>query len=258
MINIKTPAEIAVMREGGRILAEILHTLAVQTRIGMRTQELNLLAETLIANKNAIPSFKGYKGYPSALCVSVNEEVVHAIPGERVLNDGDIVSIDCGIFYKGFHTDSAVTILLGNVPLGVKKFVYVVQEALNKTVKIIKPGVHVGDIGFTIQQHVESNGYSVIKDFIGHGLGKNLHEAPEVPNFGKKGKGPALIPGMTIAIEPIIAMGTRFIDTKKDQWTAITRDNAPACQIEHTIAITVSGCEILTMYNNNINNIYPQ
>lgn len=258
MINIKTPEEIAAMREGGRILAEILHELAIATKIGMRTEELNLKAETLMAQFDVMPSFKGYRGYPAVICTSINEEVVHAIPGKRELNDGDIISIDCGVIYKGLHTDAAVTVMLGNVPKAVRQFVITVQKSFENALKIIKPGSRIGDIGFTIQTFIESHGYSVVRDFIGHGIGKNLHEAPEVPNVGKMGKGPLLVPGMTIAVEPIITMGQRFVDTLKDDWTAITRDGKPACQIEHTILITPSGCDVLTKYNNTINSVYSQ
>lgn len=258
MIHIKTPEEIAAMREGGKILAEILHKLALFAKIGMRTEELNFRAEVLMAKYDVAPSFKGYHGYPAVICTSVNEEVVHAIPGKRILKDGDILSIDGGVIHKGFHTDAAVTIMLGNVKPEVQAFVQTVQQSQEKAFAAIKPGVHVGDIGFAVQQWIESHGYSVVRDFIGHGVGRQLHEEPEVPNFGKKGKGPILLPGMVIAIEPIIAMGRRFVDILADNWTAVTRDGSPACQVEHTVAITSSGYEILTRYNNNINNIYPQ
>jgi len=256
MIHIKTPEEIAAMREGGKILAEILHELALAAKIGMRTEELNIKAEALMAKFNVAPSFKGYRGYTAVVCTSVNEEVVHAIPGKRVLNDGDIMSIDCGVIHKGFHTDAAVTVMLGNVKPEVRAFVKTVQQSFEKGLAAIKPGAHIGDIGFAVQQWIESHGYSVVRDFIGHGVGRNLHEEPEVPNFGKKGKGPALIPGMVIALEPIIAMGARFVDILQDKWTAVTRDSKPACQIEHTIAITPSGYEVLTKYDNTINSVY--
>lgn len=258
MIHIKTPEEIAAMREGGKILAEILHELALFAKIGMRTDELNLKAEMLMAKYDVAPSFKGYHGYPAVVCTSVNEEVVHAIPGKRILKDGDILSIDGGVIHKGFHTDAAVTIMLGNVKPEVCAFVKTVQQSQEKAFAAIKPGARIGNIGFAVQQWIESHGYSVVRDFIGHGVGRQLHEEPEVPNLGKKGKGPILLPGMVIAIEPIIAMGSRFVDILADNWTAVTRDGSPACQVEHTVAITSSGYEVLTKYNNNINNIYSQ
>lgn len=258
MIHIKTTEEIAAMRTGGKILAEILHELALFTKIGMRTEEINIKAEALMAEHNVPPSFKGYHGFPGVVCTSVNEEIVHAIPGKRVLQDGDIISIDCGVIYKGFHSDAAITILLGNVKPEVKDFVLAVQKAFEKGLAAIKPGAHTGDIGFAVQNYIESHGYSVIRDFIGHGVGRNLHEDPQVPNVGKKGKGTLLVPGMVIAIEPIIAMGERFSKTLPDGWTAITKDSSLACQIEHTIAITPTGCEVLTKYKDTINSVYPQ
>lgn len=258
MISIKTPEEIAAMREGGKILAEILRELALATRIGMTTAELNLKAETLMAKYDVAPSFKGYRGFPAVICTSVNEEVVHAIPGKRALADGDIISIDGGVIHKGLHTDAAVTVMIGRVQPAVKTFVETVQQSFEKALSVIRPGAHVGDIGFAVQHWIESHGYSVVRDFVGHGVGRQLHEEPEVPNFGKKGKGPALVPGMVIAIEPIIAMGSRFVDILTDGWTAVTRDGSPACQIEHTIAITKTGYEVLTKYQGNINSIYPQ
>lgn len=258
MIHIKTNEEVSAMREGGRILAEILHELALATKIGVKTEELNILAEALMAKNHVAPSFKGYHGFPAVLCTSVNEEVVHAIPGPRVLQDGDIISIDCGVIHKGFHTDAAVTVMLGNVKPEIRTFVKTVQQSFEKGVSAIRPGSHTGDIGHAVQQWIESHGYSVVRDFIGHGVGRSLHEEPEVANMGRRGKGPVLLPGMVIAIEPIIAMGEPFINMKKDKWTAVTRDNSPACQIEHTIAITVSGYEILTKYNNTINSVYFQ
>ena len=237
-------------------MAEILHELALLTKIGMKTEELNLKAESLMSHYNVLPSFKGYRGFPAVLCTSINEEIVHAIPGKRVLNDGDIISIDCGIVHKGMHTDAAVCIMLGNVPKSVRNFVLNVKKAHEKGIAVIKPGSRIGDIGFAIQQHIVSHHYSVVREFIGHGVGKSLHEQPEIPNEGQKGKGPLLLPGMTIAIEPIIAMGERFIKTLPDKWTAVTRDNKSACQVEHTILITQSGYDVLTKYDSTINCVY--
>lgn len=258
MIQIKTPQEIAAMREGGKILAEILHELAIGIHVGMATEELDIKSQALMSKYGVAPSFKGYKGYPSAVCVSVNEEVVHGIPGKRILADGDILTIDCGIIHKGMHTDSAVAVMIGNVKPAVREFVKTVAKSLENALKIIKSGIRVGDIGHKIQKHVESRGYSVVHEYTGHGVGKNLHEEPEIPNYGKKGKGSILLPGMVVAIEPIIAMGDRFVNTLRDNWTAVTRDRSPACQVEHTIAITSSGCEVLTKYNDTMNLIYSQ
>lgn len=257
MIPIKTPDEIQAMREGGKILAQILHELAAAAKIGVRTEELNLKAEALMARYDVSPSFKGYRGFPAAICTSINEEVVHGIPGKRELKDGDIVKIDCGIMHKGLHTDASIAVLLGNVKPETRTFVNTIQKALEKGIAAAQPGAHVGDIGFAIQQMVEAHGYSPVREYIGHGVGRSLHEDPEIPNWGGKGKGSLLVPGMTLAIEPIIAMGKRFIDLKSDKWTAVTRDKMPACQIEHTIVITPSGYEVLTKCDNNINCVFP-
>lgn len=258
MIHIKTKEEVQAMREGGKILAEILHELAIQTKAGMTTDDLNIKAEAMIEKHGVAPSFKGYLGYPAVICTSVNDEVVHTIPGPRRLQDGDIISIDGGVIHKGFHTDAAVTVLIGNVDSKVVTFVKTVQQSFEKGLAAIKPGAHTGDIGFAVQQWIESHGYSVVRNYIGHGVGHQLHEEPEVHNVGKKGNGPLLVPGMVIAIEPIITMGARFVDTLKDDWTVVTRDHSMACQVEHTIAITPSGCEVLTKYNGTINAVYPQ
>ncbi|MEK9133062.1 MAG: type I methionyl aminopeptidase [Patescibacteria group bacterium] len=258
MTNIKTPEELVAMREGGKILSEILHELAMATHVGLHTGDLNIKAEALMYKFGVLPSFKGYKGFPAVLCTSINEEIVHGIPGSRRLSDGDIISIDCGIIHKGLHTDAAVAVMLGNVTPQDKAFVETTQLALEKAIAAIKPGAKVGDISFAIQNCIESKGYSIVREYTGHGVGRHLHEEPEIPNFGQKGKGSLLLPGMTIAIEPIIAMGKRFSNINPDGWTAVTRDGLPACQVEHTIAITSSGCEVLTKYNSTINCIYSQ
>lgn len=258
MYTIKTPAEVQLMRESGKILSEILHELALATKPGVTTGELNTLAERLMAEHNVVSSFKGYHGFPGVICTAVNEEVVHGIPGKRTVNNGDIITIDCGVIHKGWHSDAAVVVGLGNVDPAVKKFVETVQKCFDKVLPILKPGNRIGDIGFTIQHWIESNGYSVVRDFVGHGIGREMHEEPQVENCGKKGTGPLLVPGMTIAIEPIITMGKRYVDILDDEWTAVTRDGSMACQIEHTFAITDSGCEALTKYNGAINSVYWQ
>ena len=258
MIHIKTSQEIGFMREGGKILAEILHELALATKPGITTEELDTKAEALMGKFNVAPSFKGYQDYPCVTCISINEEVVHTIPGKRIINDGDIVSIDCGVIHKGFHTDAAVSVLVGNVSPEAKKFVHAVQKSFEKGLAAVKVGGHIGDIGFAVQNFIESQGYSVVQDFTGHGIGRAMHEDPHIPNYGKKGKGHLLVPGMVIAVEPIIAMGGRFVKTLSDKWTAITKDGSLACQIEHTIALTPLGKEVLTKYNGNINSVYPQ
>lgn len=253
MITIKSPQEQEYMREGGKILAEILHQLGLATKPGITTGDLNIKAEALMHDFQVMPSFKGYHGFPAVICTAVNEEVVHGIPGKRVIHDGDIVTIDCGVIHKGFHTDAAVTVLVGNVDPAVRKFVEIVQKSFDKVLPKVKAGSRIGDISFTIQQWIESNGYSVVRDFVGHGIGREMHEEPQVPNCGQKGKGPLLVAGMAIAIEPIITMGARYVDILEDDWTAVTRDGSMACQIEHTILITQTGNEVLTKYNGTMN-----
>ncbi len=256
-MNIRTPKEVQYMREAGKILAEILHELALMTKPGITTGQLNIKAEALMAKYNVDSNFKNYHGtYPGVICTSVNEEVVHTIPGKRVIQDGDIISIDGGVIHHGWHSDAAVTVLVGNVKPEIRKFVETVQKSFEKALAVIKPGAHVGDIGFAVQQFIEANGYSVVRDYVGHGIGRQMHEEPQIPNFGKKGKGPLLVPGMTIAIEPIITMGERYVDVAGDQWTVVSRDGSPACQIEHTIYIGAKGPEVLTKFGNTINSVY--
>ncbi|MBN1494398.1 type I methionyl aminopeptidase [Candidatus Peregrinibacteria bacterium] len=247
-IIIKTKDEIELMRESGKILAEILKNLSAFVKIGMSTHEINVYAEKLMHNYNVQPSFKGFHGYPAALCTSVNEQVVHSIPSEKkILKDGDILTIDCGVLYKGFHSDSAVTLFIGNVQEDVKEFVYIVKKALYETISKIKEGEYLNIIGDTIQKIIEEqHGFSVVKELTGHGIGRQLHEDPYIVNYKEKSPGPVLKAGMTIAIEPIVAMGSGKIRTLKDKWTIITQDGLPACQWEHTVVVTKTGAEILT------------
>lgn len=245
--DLKDANAIASMRKAGKILAEILMEVSKKAVPGISTGELDSYAESLIKKHGAIPSFKGYRGYPAVFCINVNEEVVHAIPGKRILKEGDIVSIDGGVVVDGYHSDAAVTVPVGKISPEAKRFIETVQKALTLGIEQVKPGNHVGDIGYAIQTFIEKNGYSIVRDFVGHGIGKNLHEPPEIPNFGRKGKGPALVPGMTICIEPIVTMGERFVDVLEDDWTAVTRDHSLAAQVEHTILVTDIGHEILTV-----------
>ena len=246
-ITIKSPKEIEIMREAGRILATILHEIEVFSAVGKTTKELNDFAEKKMKQYNVKPSFKGYQGFPAALCTSVNEQVVHTIPGDYKLKDGDILTVDCGVLYKGFHSDSAITILLGNVPEKTKEFVFVVKKALYAAIDKVKPGTPLNTIGTTIQKIVENtHGYSIIKELTGHGIGRKLHEDPFIVNFRDYASGPMIKEGMTIAIEPIVAMGESSIITLDDKWTIITADKMPSCQWEHTIAVTANGAEILS------------
>ncbi|MFC1600371.1 type I methionyl aminopeptidase [Patescibacteria group bacterium] len=247
-IIIKSSEEIAIMREAGEILHTILFELERFTEIGKTTKEIDQYAEKLIKKYGVVASFKNYKGFPATICSSVNEQVVHTIPtSDMILKDGDILTIDCGVLYKGFHSDSAITILIGNVDPAVKEFVFVVKKALKEGISRIKPGTKLNVIGETIQKIIEDkHGYSIVKELTGHGIGRELHEDPFVLNYKDHSNNIVLEEGMTLAIEPIVAMGGSEIITLKDQWTIITADKMPACQWEHTVAVTKDGCEILT------------
>ena len=249
-VPIKTQEEIELMREGGKILRNVLDFLEKTIKVGMKTSELNALAEDMILKNNAVPSFKGYgeskkqKGFPATLCISINEEVVHGIPGDRVLKDGDIVGVDCGVYYKGLHTDSARTFIVGSVSDEVRYFVKTTQKALQKALNKLKDRVKLGDISATIQKTIEQRGYSVVRNCTGHGVGRDLHEEPEILNYGKKGEGINLQEGMVLAIEPISVMGPDG-DTydETDGWT-VKAHNLSA-HFEHTVLITKKGYEIL-------------
>lgn len=246
-ITIKTPEEIKLMRESGKILAQVLQDIKEFTEIGKTTKQLDEYAEKLMKKYKVQPSFKGYHGFPAILCTSVNEQVVHTIPSNYILKDGDILTVDCGVIHKGFHSDSAITILLGQVPEKTKEFVYVVRKALMEGISKVKEGVNLNVIGSSIQKIVEGqHGYSVVKELTGHGIGKQLHEDPYIVNFRELSPGPVLKEGMTLAIEPIVAMGDSQTITLNDNWTIVTADKMPACQWEHTILVTKDGAEILT------------
>lgn len=236
------------MRRGGKILGEILLALASETRPGISTLDLEQKAQELYKKYSVAPSFKGYHGYPAILCTSVNNEVVHAIPDKKILNPGDILSIDAGVFFEGFHTDSAIAIIVGDqTKLEIKKFVNTCIAAMWNGIHQVKPGNRIHDISAAIEETVESAGYSIIPDLTGHGIGRSLHEEPFVPNFTAHDQGPVLQPGMTIAIEPIISMGSPNIETLDDGWTIVTKDNSLAIQHEHTVLVTETGVEILTL-----------
>ncbi|MBI5754706.1 type I methionyl aminopeptidase [Candidatus Peregrinibacteria bacterium] len=245
-IPLKTSAQIAIMQKGGRILANILSTLGKEAKAGITTGYLNKKADELFTLYKAEPSFKGYRGFPASICASVNDEVVHGIPGDRILCEGDLLTIDCGVYYQGWHTDSAITVPIGICNVEIISFMKTAEKALASAIKIARPGIPLGDISAIIEKTVHEKGYSVVHDLTGHGIGEKLHEPPQIPNFGKKGSGPILKPGMTLAIEPIITMGKRFVETKSDNWTVVTKDGSLACQVEHTIAVTERGAEILT------------
>ncbi len=245
-IIIKTEEEISAMRAAGAITGELLRLLADWIEPGMTTAEIDRRAEDFIRSKGAVPAFKGLYGFPGTVCSSVNEEVVHGIPGERVLLDGDIVSIDTGAIWGGYFSDAARTYLVGSVRPEVQKLVEETEKSFEAGVKLIKSGVKLGDVSHAIQSHAEKFGFGVVREYVGHGVGRKLHEAPDIPNFGKKGTGPTLQAGMTLAIEPMIALGKPGVRVLKDGWTAVTKDGLPCAHYENTVLVTANGSEILT------------
>ncbi len=245
-IGIKDSDEMAAMRESGKILGEILFELGKFSREGVRCDEINDKAEDLMRQYKVIPSFKGYQGFPAAICACTNEQVVHGIPSPYQLKNGDILSIDCGVYHRGFHSDSAITVGIGKISEDAQKLINTAEKALQRAIETARPGVRIRTISSVIQDIVEKKGYSIIHDLTGHGIGKNIHEDPIVPNFRDSEPGPILQPGMTIAIEPIISMGSPRIKLLRDGWTYVTVDRSLSVQVEHTIAITEKGTEILT------------
>lgn len=234
------------MQEGGKILAQVLKEIEKMAKPGTTTMDLNRAAEALILKHGAKPAFKGQEGFPFALCASVNETIVHGFPSNYVLKEGDIIGLDLGVLYKGYNTDMATTIAIGNVSFEAKRLLQVTKKALKRGIKKAKVLNTIGDIGNTIQRYVESQGYSVIKDLCGHGIGKNLHEDPKIPNFGKRGKGEELKEGMVICIEPMVSIGDWRLKKAEDGYGFATKDNSLSAHFEHTIAITKKGPKILT------------
>jgi methionyl aminopeptidase len=246
-IEIKSADEIALMREAGRIVCEILDELEKAVAPGVTTWELDALAEKLIYEKGAKPAFKGYLGFPSCLCASINEEVVHGIPSKKKkLAEGDLMKLDFGVVYRGFFGDSARTVPVGKVSREARALVDTTRESLQKAIAAAVPGNRIGDISHAIQSYVEARGYSVVRSFTGHGIGRKLHEKPEVPNFGEPGSGMKLRPGITLAIEPMVNLGTWEVGLLEDDWTAVTLDSKLSAHFEHTVLITDNGPEVLT------------
>jgi methionyl aminopeptidase len=246
MYTIKSDREIAKIGDACRVVAEILQTLVEEAKEGMTTEDLDRRAHELTLKKGAVPAFKGYHGFPKSLCVSVNEEVVHGIPDGRVLKNGDIVGIDFGVSVDGWYGDSAVTIPVGSVSKQAEKLMKVTEECLYRAIEMAVPGNRLGDLGFAVQEHAEAQGYGVVRDFVGHGIGRALHEEPQVPNFGKKGTGLKLEPGMVLALEPMITAGSYKVKVLKNNWTAVTVDGTLAAHFEHTVAVTKKGPVILS------------
>ncbi|HLT07910.1 MAG TPA: type I methionyl aminopeptidase [Cyclobacteriaceae bacterium] len=248
MIHYKTSEEVQLIQQSAEILGKAHGEIAKYIKEGVKTSFLDKIAEEYIRDHQGVPSFKGYNGFPASLCISVNEVVVHGFPGEYVLKDGDIISVDCGVFHQGFHSDSAYTYPVGEVSPKIISLLKATKESLYLGIEKAVYGNRIGDIGNAIQKYVEAKGYTVVRELVGHGLGRNLHEAPEVPNYGKKGSGPLLKEGMVIAIEPMINLGTRNVVQEKDGWTIRTADRKPSAHYEHTVAIFKDRTEVLTTH----------
>jgi len=246
-IIIKADREIAIMRQAGRIVATILGVLSEQVRPGMKTKELDVIAARELERLGAKPSFKGYRGFPANLCVSVNDEIVHGIPGERVLAEGDIVSLDFGAIFKGFQGDAAVTVGVGEVSSQAEQLMETTEGALKASIAIAYPGAKLGDVSAAIQNYAESRGYSVVREYTGHGIGREMHEEPQIPNFGPPGVGPVLKEGMTLALEPMVNVGGWRTRLGNDHWAVFTADGSLSAHFEHTIAITDDEPEVLTI-----------
>lgn len=246
MISVKNKDQIALMKQAGRITGEALALAGESIKPGMTTKQLDTIIRHHIEKCGAKPSFLGYGGFPGSACISINDEVIHGIPSSRVIEDGDIVKVDVGAYYKGFHGDSANTFAVGNVSDEAKKLIEVTKESFWHGIAEAKPGNRVGDISYAIQTYVEGNGFSVVRKYIGHGVGADLHESPDVPNFGTKGRGPRLFAGMTIAVEPMVNIGTHEVKEKSDKWTVVTADGKLSAHYEHSIAITDDGVIVLT------------
>jgi len=247
LIVIKSDWEIELLRIANRIVAEVLQILGKNCTPGITTKELDSIAEEEIRKRGAKPGFKGYYGYPATLCASVNDTIIHGIPGENTLKDGDIISLDLGTIYKGYYGDAAITVEVGEISPDAQRLMDITKKALYKGIDNALPGNRVGDISNAVQTFVESNGFSVIREFTGHGIGQELHEQPAIPNFGKKGMGPLLKEGMTIAIEPMISAGLWQTKTLEDGWTVKTKDGSLSAHFEHTILVKNGNAEILSM-----------
>lgn len=246
MINLKSPKEIEIMKEGGKILAEIFKKLQKSTKVGITTQKLEKLARKLISKYRIEPSFLNFEGYPAVLCTSINEEIVHALPSKRELKEGDILSLDLGICWKGYHADMAITLSIGKISPVAKKLILVTKKALKIGIRKAKIGNAIGDIGNAIEKYVRIQGFDVIRELCGHGIGKRLHEEPKILNFGKKGEGIEIKEGMSFCIEPMVSVGDWKVERTKDGFGYKTKDNSLSCHFEHTIVVTKKGPVILT------------
>ena len=248
MVKYKSRDEVGLIKESAEILGQAHGEIAKMIGPGVKTQQLDERAEEFIRDHGGVPSFKNFNGFPASLCISLNENVVHGFPSDYELQEGDIMSVDCGVFYKGFHSDSAYTYPIGEVSGEVMQLLKVTKESLYKGIEKAVYGNRVGDLAYAIQSYVENYGYGIVRELVGHGLGRDLHESPEVPNYGKRGKGPLLKDGLVIAIEPMINLGTRNVVQEADGWTIRTADRKPSAHFEHTVAIFKEGTEVLTTH----------
>jgi methionyl aminopeptidase len=246
MITRKSAPELELMRAANGLVASVLAALRRLVAPGVSTLELDVVAERQVLEAGAVPAFKGYHGYPATLCASVNDAVVHGIPSATPLVEGDIVSIDMGVVLDGFYGDSAITVPVGQVPDRTTDLLRVTRESLDLAIEQMRVGGHVSDIGHAVQRHVEANGFAVVREFVGHGIGATLHEEPQIPNYGEPGRGPVLASGMVFAIEPMVTMGAPAVKVLDDRWTAVTRDGSLAAHFEHTVAVTDSGPRVLS------------
>jgi methionyl aminopeptidase len=246
VITVKSKGELKLMCDAGRLLAEVLDELEEYCGVGVTTEEIDRLADRLMRQRDCTPGFLGYNGFPKSLCISVNEEVVHGIPGSRVIEDGDLVSLDCGLVYKGLWADSGRTVMVGEVSPEARKLVEVTRHSLDAGIAQATPGNRIGDISAAVQKVVEAAGFSVVRNFVGHGIGRNMHEEPQVPNFGTPGTGPLLKPGYALAIEPMVNAGTHEVQMLPDRWTIITADGRLSAYFEHTVLITEEGPVVST------------
>jgi methionyl aminopeptidase len=251
MIIGKSKKELDKMRAAGHLAGLVLSHLRTLVKPGVTTIEIDRAAEKMIRDAGALPTFKGYNGFPYSICASVNEQVVHGFPSDYVLKEGDIFSIDCGATLEGFVGDTATTVPVGNVDQERLKLIRVTEQCLERAIEQCRAGKHLGDIGWAVQQHAEANGYSVVRDYVGHGIGRRMHEDPQIPNYGRPGLGPKIKVGYVFAVEPMVNQGTHFTKVLADGWTVVTMDGKPSAHTEHTIAITEDGPEVLTLVSSN-------
>lgn len=244
---LKSPRELDLMDEANRIVHRVLDGIAERVEPGVTTRQLDRFAEELIRSSGGVPAFLNYRGYPATLCTSINDVIVHGIPDDTPLREGDIIGVDCGVVYKGYYGDAARTFSVGSVSREAERLIAATRHALDLAVEAVRPNERLSDIGHAVQTYVESQGFSVVREFVGHGIGTSLHEDPQVPNFGEPGRGPRLRPGLVLAIEPMVNLGVADVLTLSDGWTVATADGKPSAHFEHTIAVTESGPEVLTL-----------